>query len=87
MESQYAAEAMLGACESVVQQEGETKGVTTMAKPREPWNIHPAKKKGTPTDSIKSEVEAKANDLIRNVLKPKHVVPPKKDEPFNTSLT
>lgn len=83
MESQYAAEAMLGACESVVQQEGETKGVTTMAKPREPWNIHPAKKKGTPTDSIKSEVEAKANDLIRNVLKPKHVVPPKKDEPFN----
>ncbi|MSR55959.1 MAG: hypothetical protein EXS09_22200 [Gemmataceae bacterium] len=26
---------------------------------------------------------AKAIDLIENVLKPKHVLPPKQDEPFN----
>ena len=54
-----------------------------MAKPREPWNIRPAKKRAPITASIKSEVETKAKDLIENVLKPKHVLPPKKDQPFN----
>lgn len=54
-----------------------------MATPRESWNIRPAKKRTAVTDSIKSEVEAKANDLIRNVLKPKHVVPSNKDDHFN----
>ena len=47
-----------------------------MAKPREPWNIRPAKKKVSVTASIKAEVETKAKDLIDNVLKPKHVLPP-----------
>ena len=34
-------------------------------------------------DTLKAEVEAKASDLIANVLKPKHVRPPKEDERFN----
>jgi hypothetical protein len=55
----------------------------TMAKPRKPWNIRPAKKIATVTDSIKTEVETKASDLIVNVLKPKHVLPPKENEQFN----
>jgi hypothetical protein len=49
----------------------------TMAKPREPWNIRPAKKTASVTASIKAE------DLIDNVLKPKYVVPPKRDEQSN----
>jgi hypothetical protein len=47
-----------------------------MAQPREPWNIRPARKRASVTTSIKTEVEAKAKDLIENVLKPKHVKPP-----------
>ena len=54
-----------------------------MAKPREPWNIRPAKKRASVAASIKAEVETKATDLIENVLKPKHVQSPKKDERFN----
>jgi hypothetical protein len=54
-----------------------------MAQPREPWNIRPAKKKATVTAAIKTEVETKAKDLIENVLKPRHVLPPKKGEQFN----
>ncbi|TWU39284.1 DUF3024 domain-containing protein [Novipirellula artificiosorum] len=54
-----------------------------MSKPREPWNIRPAKKKVVIPASIKSQVEAEAKDLIENVLKPKHVLPPKTDEKFN----
>ena len=54
-----------------------------MAKPREPWNIRPAKKKATVTALLKTEVEAKAKELIDNVLKPKHVLPPKKDQLSN----
>ena len=54
-----------------------------MAKPREPWNIRPAKKRAFVTASIKTEVETKARDLIENVLKPKHVLPPKPNERFN----
>jgi hypothetical protein len=42
-----------------------------------------AKKGASITASIKTEVEAKANDLIENVLKPKHVLPPTKHEQFN----
>jgi hypothetical protein len=48
----------------------------TMVKPREPWNIRPAKKRASVTALIKSEVGTKAKDLIDNVLKPKHVLPP-----------
>ncbi len=49
-----------------------------MAKPREPWNIRPAKKRAPVTPSIKAEVESKAKDLIENVLKPRYVSPPPK---------
>ena len=55
-----------------------------MARPRKPWRISPQKKPKTPLpDSLKAEVEAKAADLIENVLKPKHVLPPPKDGQFN----
>jgi hypothetical protein len=54
-----------------------------MAKPREPWNIRPAKKGSSLNASIKAEVEAKAKDLIDNVLKPKHVLPPPVEAHFN----
>ena len=50
---------------------------------RNPWNIVPAKKRAAVSTSMKSEVEANAKDLIENVLKPKHVLPPKKGEQFN----
>ena len=54
-----------------------------MAKPREPWNIRPARKPASVNASLKAEIEAKARDLIKNVLKPKFVKPPRKDEEFN----
>ena len=54
-----------------------------MAEPREPWNIRPAKKRASVTASIKTEVETKARDLIENVLKPKHVLPPPKQKQGN----
>ena len=54
-----------------------------MAKARNPWNLTPAKKRAAVSASMKSEVEAKAKDLIENVLKPKHVLPPKSGEQFN----
>jgi hypothetical protein len=50
-----------------------------MAKPREVWNIRPAKKRVAVTASLKTEVEVKARDVIESVLKPKHVLPPKAD--------
>jgi hypothetical protein len=55
----------------------------TMAKPREPWNIRPAKKVAPISASLKAEVETKARALIENVLKPKYVLPPKKGEQLN----
>jgi len=55
-----------------------------MAKQRKAWMISPAKSpKPSVPDSIKAELGAKAIDLIENVLKPKHVLPPKQDEQFN----
>ncbi len=55
-----------------------------MAKTRKAWMITPAKSPKTSVpDDIKAEVVTKANDLIENVLKPKHVLPPKPDVPFN----
>ena len=54
-----------------------------MAKPREPWNIRPAKERVPVSAAIKAEVEAKARDLIDNVLKPKHVQPPRAEEQIN----
>jgi hypothetical protein len=54
-----------------------------MARPRKPWEISPQKKKTPLPASLKADVEAKAAALIENVLKPKHVLPPPKDEQFN----
>ena len=54
-----------------------------MAKPREPWNIRPAKRIPAISPSLKGEVETKARELIDKILKPKYVQPPKKDERFN----
>ena len=58
-----------------------------MAQPRKMWMIRPTKHDKptltTSTTSIKTEVVSKAKDLIENVLKPKHALPPKKDEQFN----
>lgn len=60
------------------------KGGTTMAKQRNPWDIHPQKKpQAKLPDSLKAEMEAKATNLIENVLKPKHVLPPPEDGQFN----
>ena len=55
-----------------------------MPKPRKAWMIGPAKR-STPSvpDAIKAELEAKASDLIENVLKPKYVLPPTPDQQFN----
>src|SRR3954452_8995172 len=55
-----------------------------MARKRNPWEITPAKGRKPPLpDSLKAEVQAKADDLIENVLKPKHVQPPPEDGQFN----
>jgi len=54
-----------------------------MPKPREPWNIRPAKKRTALSVSLKTQVETKAKDLIENVLKPKHVLPPQTDQQSN----
>jgi hypothetical protein len=59
-----------------------SKGLT-MAKPREAWNIRPSKKRVTVSASLKAEVETKARDLIDNVLKPEHVLPPPAEAQFN----
>jgi hypothetical protein len=55
-----------------------------MAAKRKAWMSRPAKKaKSSVPDTLKAEVEAKASDLIANVLTPKHVRPPPEDERFN----
>ncbi len=54
-----------------------------MAQPREPWNIRPGKKKAAVSASIKTEVETKAKEVIENLLKPKHVRPPKENQQIN----
>jgi hypothetical protein len=61
----------------------QLRGRMTMAEPREPWNIRPAKKRATVTASLKNEVETKAKELIETVLKPRHVLPPPKEKQGN----
>ncbi len=51
--------------------------------PRQPWEIRPAKTRVAVTASIKALVETKARESIERVLKPKHILPPKKDAYFN----
>ena len=55
-----------------------------MAKQQKVWKIKPAKTSKTSIpDSIKSDLESKAANLIETVLKPKHVVPQEPDTDFN----
>jgi hypothetical protein len=54
-----------------------------MARPREPWNMRPAKRRAPVPASLRTEVETKAMDLIQNVLRARYVKPPKEDEQFN----
>jgi hypothetical protein len=54
-----------------------------MAKPREPWNIRPARKVPSVPAALKTEVETKARELIEKVLKPRYIRPPEKDDPSN----
>src|SRR6476619_1123164 len=56
-----------------------------MAKKRKAWQIRPSKQKPTTPlpDSLKAEVQAKAEALIEDVLKPEYVQPPPKDGQFN----
>ena len=55
-----------------------------MPKPRKIWMMSPAKSpKPSVPESIKAELAAKAMHLIENVLKPKHVLPPKPDAQLN----
>ena len=55
-----------------------------MAAKRKAWMIRPVNKTTSSIpDTLKAEVEAKASDLIANVLNPKHVRPPHDDEEFN----
>ena len=55
-----------------------------MAKPRKAWMFSPGKKAtASLPDLIRSDVDAKATDLIENVLKPKHIEPPPKGLQLN----
>jgi hypothetical protein len=54
-----------------------------MARPRKAWSIPPAKNRASVTATTKTDVEAKAADLIEKVLKPKHVLPPPVEAEFN----
>jgi hypothetical protein len=57
-----------------------------MAKKKQPkrWVYSPSSKAGTGLDAAtKAQVEAKAQELIDNELKPKHVKPPPEDARFN----
>ncbi|MDB5337611.1 MAG: hypothetical protein JWN70_3230 [Planctomycetaceae bacterium] len=55
-----------------------------MGKQQKAWIARPVKSSHpSMLDSIKMELETKATDLIQNVLKPKHVLPPPEDMQFN----
>lgn len=55
-----------------------------MAKQRKAWMIRPEKSpKPSIPDALRTELEARAADLIENVLKPRHISPPEKDAKFN----
>jgi hypothetical protein len=62
----------------------QTERVTPMAKKRKAGVSSPAKStKTTLPDSLKAELEAKANTLIEEVLKPRYVLPPPNEGHFN----
>lgn len=57
-----------------------------MSKPnrRKTWVYCPPKPaKPTVPEAVKANVQAKAQDLVESVLKPRHVKPPPDDERFN----
>ena len=55
-----------------------------MPKPRKVWMKSPAKvSKPSVPEPIKAEVTAMAMQLIENILKPEHVLPPPSDARFN----
>jgi hypothetical protein len=55
-----------------------------MAGKRQAWGIRPSNMSASSIPpALKNEVETKASDLIADVLKPKHIRPPKADAQFN----
>ena len=54
-----------------------------LLKPREPWNIKPAKKPAAVPASLKAEVETTAKELIEKTLKPRYVKSSSKDRQSN----
>jgi hypothetical protein len=55
-----------------------------MSKPRKFGMFSPGRKAGASlSGTLKEEVATKAKELIENVLKPKHIQPPPRDERFN----
>jgi len=55
-----------------------------MTKPRKAWMFSPDKASKTSLPgSTRADVDAKANALIENVLKPKHIEPPPKGHQLN----
>ena len=55
-----------------------------MSKQKKVWAFSPRRSaRQEVPDSIKADVEARANELVESVLKPQHVQPPPKDEHFN----
>ena len=55
-----------------------------MAKRRKTWVFRPPKQpKPKVPDTVKTNVKAKANDLIETILKPNYIKPPSEDECFN----
>jgi hypothetical protein len=59
-------------------------GTTVMPKQPKKWMYSPAKPtKAAIPAAIKAELETKAKQLIEQVLKPKHVLPPPTDAQFN----
>ena len=77
---------MLEACERAILREkpGTIERSDHDGKNRENRGISARqRRRASVTASLKAEVETKAKALIENVLKPKHVLPPPKDEQFN----
>ena len=55
-----------------------------MARQRKGWMSAPGKSsRSSVSDSVRTELQAKATELIDKVLKPKHVLPPPVEAKFN----
>ena len=51
--------------------------------PKQTWVFNPKKKPLVVPDQVKSTVTKKFDALVKNVLKPRYVKPPPKDQRFN----